>query len=175
MVASRIRNGSRGFRRLRRGNPTEQAGAVTRQTLLGRLSSGVGRWGRRNAQKAPHKAANDPYESDLLGRLFRLRLNSLRRIPTTGAARTGCRGATNGQPNQQAFHQRSGHNRRYKEEFHRRTSEPNRRTVRRCLTITVIFGQPPATCPPSWRPRSVHPGCAASRGGWRIGRYWISL
>jgi len=174
-VASRIRNGSRGFRRLRRGNPTEQAGAVARQTLLGRLSSGVGRWGRRNAQKAPHKAANGPYESDLLGRLFRLRLTPLRRDSTTGAARTGCRGATNGQPNQQPFHQRSGHNRRYKEEFHRRTSEPNRHTLRRCPTITVKFGQPPATCPPSWRPRSPHPGRTASRGGWRIGRYWISL
>ena len=145
------------------------------RTLPGRLSSGAGRWGRRSAQKAPHKAAKDPYEPDLLGRLFRLCRTALRRIPTTSAARTGCRGATNGQPNQQAFHQRSGHNRRYKEEFHRRTSEPNRRTVRRCLTITVIFGQPPANCPPSWRPRSVHPGCAASRGGWRIGRYWISL
>ncbi len=116
-----------------------------------RLPSGVGRWGRRNAQKAPHKAAKDPYKPDLLGRLFRLRLTPLRRNPTTGAARTGCRGATNGQPNQQAFHQRSGHNRRYKEEFHRRTFEPNRGTMRRCLTITVIFGQLPSTCPPAWR------------------------
>ncbi len=74
------------------------------RTLPGRLSSGAGRWGRRNAQKAPHKAAKDPYEPDLLGRLFRLCLTALRRIPTTSAARTGCRGATNGQPNQQAFH-----------------------------------------------------------------------
>ena len=114
------------------------------RTLRGRLPSGAGRWGRRNAQKAPHKAAKDPYEPDLLGRLFRLRLTPL---PTTSAARTGCRGATNGQPNQQAFHQRGGHNRRYKEEFHRRTSVPNRRTVRRCPTIPVKFGQPPATCP----------------------------
>ncbi len=74
------------------------------RTLPGRLSSGAGRWGRRSAQKAPHKAAKDPYEPDLLGRLFRLCLTALRRIPTTSAARTGCRGATNGQPNQQAFH-----------------------------------------------------------------------
>ncbi len=128
--------------------------------LPGRLPSGVGRCGRRNAQKAPHKAAKDPYEPDLLGPLCRLRLTSLRRIPTTGAARTGCRGATNGQPNQQAFHQRSGHNCRYKEEFHRRTSEPSRRTVRRCRTIPVMFGRPPATCPPAWRHGSARPGRA---------------
>ncbi len=30
------------------------------RTLPGRLPSGVGRWGRRNPQKAPHKAAKDP-------------------------------------------------------------------------------------------------------------------
>ncbi len=115
---------------------------TSNRTLLGRLPSGAGRWGRRNAQK-------DPYEPDLLGGHFSLRLTPLWRMPTTSAARTGCRGATKCQPNQQTFHQRSGHNRRYKKEFHKRTSVPNRRTVRRCLTITVIIGQPPATCPPS--------------------------
>ena len=57
------------------------------RTLLGRLSSGAGRWGRRSAQKAPHKAAKDPYEPDLLGRLFRLCLTALRRIPTTSEVR----------------------------------------------------------------------------------------
>ncbi len=140
------------------------------RTLPGRLPSGVGRWGRRTAQKARTRPTKDPYEPNHLGRHFRLRLTPLWWTPTTGAARTGCCGATNGQPNQQAFHQRSGCNCRYKEEFHRCTSESNRRTVRRCLTITVIFGQPPATCPPAWRPGSARPCRTASRGGWRSGR-----
>lgn len=34
------------------------------RTLPGRMPSGSGRWGRRNAQKALHKAAKDPYEPE---------------------------------------------------------------------------------------------------------------
>jgi hypothetical protein len=42
--------------------------------------------------------------------------------------------------------------------------------VRRCLTIAVIIGQPPSTCPPAWRPRSARSRRGASPGGWRRGR-----
>ncbi len=71
---------------------------------------------------------------------------------------TGCRGTTNGQSDQYAFHQRGGHDRRRKDEFHGPTPELNSRTVRQWLTIPMGFGPHLAVCGLAWLRGSARHG-----------------